>query len=183
MTLAISEAWDSAASIVGFYYLVNPATGSKTVSVAASWASVNNPAILAGAISFSGANTASPIGATSSNKFDTGSGSTTPTAGSITAVSGNYVLGGGGSGTSGTYTPNAGQSTTFSLSGSDNTAADNLWADYEQSSGSAINLGFTVPQDFWGMVAAEIKAASGTSPAAAWQTRPLIPIFPNVPVG
>jgi hypothetical protein len=165
MTLAVSVSWDSGASVAGLYYLVNPATGSNTVSVSASWTSPNNPAILAGAISFSGANTSGPIGSTSSNSLSSGSGSTTPTAGSITAASGNYVLGGGGSGTSGTYTPNSGQTETFSLSGSNATAGDNLWADYEHSSGSAINLGFTIPQDYWGMVAAEVKAAPASSNA------------------
>lgn len=154
MTGGPGISWESGNSVAQLFYLVNPALGSHTVSVP----SGGGGHILAGAISFSGADTTTPFGTTASAKFDTGSGTTHPQAGAITAASGNYVLGVGGYGAGSAAT--ADHAATFALVGSGATSGDDIATDIALSSGAAINAGFTfAAADYWGIVAAEIRAA------------------------
>lgn len=159
-TAIVSIAWGTTASLALLFALASPATGANTVSVAPG---SGGHSTLAGAISFSGANTSTPTGTTSSAQF-AGTDGTHAQAGNITATSGNYVIGVGGWGAGTTATADSGQSATFKLVGASDTGGDDICCVVQQSSGSAINAGFTwSPADQWGIVAAEIVAAAGAA--------------------
>ena len=158
MTGGPTISWETNASVVQLFYLATPATGAHTVSVSGTGTSL---ALLAGAISFSGADTSTPFGSSATAKNDT-TFTNHAQAGNITGASGNYVFGVGGYGSGQAAT--ADQTESFHLVGTNNTGGDNILGGYALSSGSAINFGFTwSSSDFMGVAAVEVKAASGGS--------------------
>lgn len=162
MTAGPTISWDGNRSYVQLFYMANPPTGSHTVAVTGTGTLGTNYVILGGAISFSNADTTTPFGATSSAKQDV-TANQHPQAGSITATSGNYVLGVGGYGSGTAETSD--HAVTFALVGGTSSAGDNIGSDIALSSGAAINAGFTfaTSADFWGMVAAEVRALGASS--------------------
>lgn len=170
MTLAGSQLqWDTSSSVTAIYYLANPATGSNTVSMTGT--GTTNFAILGGCMSFSGANTSSPIGTPTTGKGDITAG-TTATAGSITAASGNYIFASGGWGSAG-GAAGAGFTRTFLANGGGTTAGDDILGEYALSSGAPITPTFTwTGADFWAIIAVEIKAAaSAAAPSSVVKVR------------
>lgn len=149
------QTWGTNASITALYYLLNPATGSKTVSVTGTSVPTNF-AILAGAISFSGA-----LAVTSTATTGTNTSGTTATASNITTASGNMVFASGGWGSGETGVAGAGFTRTFLVNGSSGTSGDDLLGEYGVSTGAAISPTFTWGvSDSWRIVAVEILAAA-----------------------
>lgn len=161
MILATSTTWSNGRDLVAIYYLANPHTGNKTVSVTGSASSPSKFAILAGAISFTGANLSSPIGTVSSGSASSGTHATINPA--ITSTVGNYLLSCGGWGSGEGGTADSGQVTTFLLNGTNFTAGDDIIAETKASNGSAVTMGYTWGvSDQWAIVTNEIKIAPPT---------------------
>jgi hypothetical protein len=156
--LGTGQNTDGTRTFIQWWYKTNPKTGSNTVSIVWTGTGGTAAAALAGAISFSGADTTTPLG---SEVKATGTG-TAVDSGAVSSTSGNIVVSVGASGTSGTYTPTSPDATTYSLSGSNNTAGDNLWASTFSSSGASHNMKWTIPSDTWGIVGVEVRASSAT---------------------
>jgi hypothetical protein len=156
LTRAAFINWGTSKNEASLWYLVNPPTGSNTVAVTAIFIGVEANHVTAGAISFSGVNTAAPLGTAVSSKNDTGgSGSASLTVNSTT--SGNYVLSqigtaaGGETATSSTLT--------WKLDVSPSGGGDNAAMAYAPSSGGNVTLGYAFTSDWWGAQAVEVKAA------------------------
>lgn len=158
LTKAGSQGWAGTgpSSEVSIWYLLNPATGSNTVSVSASFANTTVTDIIGGAISFTGNATSTPFGTAAGAKLDTGAGSTSPSVTVNSTTANNYVLAMMGTGTGYSSTSNT---LTWSLNVSTNMAGDNSAMTYQLVSGSSTTMTDTVTQDWWGIVAAELKAA------------------------
>lgn len=151
--------WNTTASAVYLFFLVNPATGANTVSVSASIAGAN-PDIIAGAISFSGANTSSPVSAGFTN-FSTVVGTTASV--SVTGTtSGDFVVSAAGTGT-GFTSANAPTVTSASANVSNFNAGDNYELGQQSTSGGSVTAGYTMTSDVFGIIAAEVFAATGAA--------------------
>ncbi len=111
-------------------------------------------------MSFTG--TAAGIGTVTSGTNVGANMSSPATAGAITTVSGNYIFASGGWGSGSGGTAGTGFTRTYLLNGSDATAGDDILGEYALSTGAAITPTFSWgTDDAWGIVAVEIKAASG----------------------
>lgn len=147
--------WDTVADLGGLYYLDSPSTGSQTMSITGT--GLTSFAILAGVISFTGAETGF-TGTSSTGSNTTGAHATT---GAITTASGNYVIGVGGQGSGNAMTADSGFANTFTITGSGSTAGDNIDCVTQLSAGSALTPGFTWSgSDHWGIVSVELKAVA-----------------------
>lgn len=154
------RAWNTTASAVYLFSLVNPATGANTVSVSGTFGGAN-PDILAAAISFSGASTSSPVSAGFTN-FSTTAGTTASV--SVTGTtSGDFVVSAAGTGTSFTSanTPTV-MSASVNVSGFN--AGDNYALGQQSTSGGSVTAGYTIASDTFGIIAVEVFAAPSLSP-------------------
>lgn len=148
-------------STLNIFYLGSPtdvvATGANNIVITCTGDSASNFAVLAGAMSFSGAaDTLS--GAVSAT--DGGATGTHAQAGSLTTASGNYIFAVGGWG-SGVAATSVDQTAAFGLAGSGNSGGDDICGCYALSSGAAINMGFSwATADNWGIMAVPVTAAA-----------------------
>lgn len=149
--------WDGNFSITQWYYLTNPATGANTVSVTAT--GTTSFAVLAGAMSFSGADTGTPVGTPTTGSTASG---TSVSAGNITTASGNYVVAVGGFGSGVGGAAGSGFTLTFALNGSGATGGDNIVGEYRASTGAAITPTISwTNTDVGGIQAVAVLAAAG----------------------
>lgn len=148
---------------VYLYYLTSPATGANTVSITFTYpGSPTSLDSIGGAISFTGANLATPFGTPAS--ADDGGTPSTPATVSVTGTaSGDFVVSAMGAGNSWTT---AVSPTTISalLNNSGNTAGDNLILAQQSTSGGSVTVSANITAaDHWGIVGAEVMAASSSS--------------------
>lgn len=157
LTSAIVIQYDNTSDGAALYYLLNPATGSNNLVITFTGGSgTNNRAIEAGCTSFVGNDTVSPIGVTNSAKFDTGAGDTTPSVTLAGTSSGNIIMDAMATGSGFSST---GQTLNWSINQNVLTAGGNA-ASSRAAAGGSVTMSYTVVQDYWGIVAAEIKAAA-----------------------
>jgi len=144
-------------TLTQWFYKIAPATGSNTVTVTVSSAGASNPAVLAGAISFSGAHQTTPLG---TEVKATGSGATSST-GSITSAATSFLVALVSEGSGTAPTQGSGNTLSCSLAGSGLTSGDDIGIEYWDSDGTSRNMQFTLPADTWGTVGVEVLAATG----------------------
>lgn len=146
---------------VYLFFLLNPATGSKTVSVAATGAFSD---ILGSAVSLSGANTSAPTGTAVTATAGGGNVATASIAGT---TSGSIVLSvvATGSGVTSTFGPGT---TTASLNAGAGTSGDNISSATQPTPGGTVIVGYSITSDQWGVVAVEVFAAPAPGVPGLW---------------
>lgn len=150
------------------WYLVSPPTGSNTVSVSFQYALSNvGNTVAAGAISFSDANTSSPIGTPSTGKFDTGAGTTNLSVSLGSSTTGNIIIDalGTGSGNAASSSGVIRWSLTVGNPAAD-AAAEGV-SSTKASPGGSTTMSYTFLQDYAALVAVEINAAAGGAGSAS----------------
>jgi hypothetical protein len=137
------------------FFLVNPATGSHTVSVTITGTFNSGADILGAAISFTG-QSSSPVGTAVTNL--TGTATTTASVSVTGTTNGSIVLNVAGTGTS---FSSANSPTVLSAldNASGNTTSDNLALGYQPTSGGTVTAAYTISSDIFEIAAVEIFAA------------------------
>lgn len=142
------------------FTLVNPPTGSNTIDVTWTFAGAGTYVDSIGAaITFDGAGSAGNL---NENFLASGSGGTDASVSVPGTVSGDYVV---NVVTTGTGVVSATSPTVLSamLNVSGNSGGDNLGLGQQATSGGTVTAGWTVDQDFWGIVAIEIFPGGSTT--------------------
>lgn len=150
---------------VSLWYLLNPATGTHTVSVSGTFAYTSTSDILAGALTVTGNDPTTPLGTPQTAKFDSGAGTSSISVTFSSTTSGNLLVDvsangtGGESSVSGTISWRKDVST---HSGSDNAAGST-----KASPGGSTTMSYSIAgSDYWGLAAVEILSAPGAAPVA-----------------
>lgn len=146
---------------LAYFYLLSPATGSNTVSVAFTYSgSPTNRNTIAGCISFTGNDTSSPIG-TAVKQKETTLGNTSSETTTVTGTTnGNYVVSMINTGSGGLAVTSP-ATRIWLLNASTHTGGDNAAMAYVASSGGSVGIQFTYTTDIYSSMAIEIKAPGG----------------------
>lgn len=157
---------DCVCTKMALYGLASPATGSNTVSVAATFSgSPTNHDIIAMAISFSGVDVSVPGTSEHGSLFtsDNPTCGTTSCGVSVTSTtSGNYVVSVTGTGSGATITATSPTILSSTLNVSTHTFSDDAALGSQSTSGGSVTAAFsTGVSDAWAILATEVKASGG----------------------
>jgi len=144
---------NSTGGFIQRFYLVNPATGSGTVSASFSGTGGNPSSFLGGSVSYTGANQITPLG----SSFTAVGSSGTASAAATSNTNGNILHGGVGNGSPVTSATSPSTSR-WIKNQNNNSAAGNGGAATSPATGSSVTMAWTVTSDFWAVIINEILA-------------------------
>lgn len=142
------------------YGLTNPPTGAQTITVVVSGTPSDSGPILGGSISFTGS---SGYG----TAFTASGSSATASATVTSTTSGNMMVGVQGNGNGTTSFTTASGTSRFLTNGDSNSGNGNVAGGTAASTGSLMAASWSITSSDWGVVAFEVKAASGGGSSSA----------------